>query len=158
MNLTQQIARARSLSRTSSASHTDNQVTDRINDGMREFVKRSHGHMKDEYLALSPKFQTETHFAIKVTTDAGADTVAITGTARSDATGTAVATDLQTTLQAGTHSTATVAWSTTAWAFTISIGGSEYITVSAPDGDTYADATRLLFNKTGREDAATWTG
>lgn len=145
---------ARRFARITSSSASDTQVNNLINDAVGQFAIDVGGFPKEERLAISAKFTTETYYAIHVKiVDSGAtvmDTdIAITATAREDATGTTVASDLQTALRAATGAvgTETVTW--TNFYFTIdykqgNTASGDYIEVSGPTTVTYADALELL--------------
>lgn len=163
MTLATLIDRVRSRSRTSVDFYANSEIQDLIDEGLDEFAKDVHGLRKETFLALSPLFDTATHFAIRLTIAGGANAlvatdVVITATAATNATGTVVAAALQTAIRAAGAATATVAWSTTEWKFTIDAIDSDSITIEAPSSILYADATQLLFNTTGEQTGTTWEG
>ncbi len=150
MTLAEATTEVRELTRTSSSALTDAQIMVSVNDGQREFGKEAHGLIKEGYLALAPSFDTATNFAIRLTITGGDDAlaatdIALTGTARLNTTGTIVASDLETTVQAAGASSTTVTWSTTDWTFTITApANTTSITLASPSGITYVDALNLL--------------
>lgn len=150
MTLLEAISRAREFARVTETSHTDAQVMNAINEGVKEFAKEAKGITKEAYLDIEPMFDTRTTFAIRLTITGGtnalaATDIAITSTERDNATGTTVASDLQAAIQAAGAASATVAWSTTSWVFTVdSLDGTE-VTVEEPSGIIYSDARALLF-------------
>lgn len=163
MTLGTLVSRVRRRSRTSSDFYTNSEVQELLEEGLDQFAIDVHGLRKETFLALSPLFDTATHFAIRLTIVGGANVLAatdvvITDTARTNATGTTVAADLQTAIRAAGAATATVSWSTTAWKFTIDALDSTSITIEAPDSILYADATALLFNTSGEQEDTSWTG
>lgn len=152
MTLAEATARVRRFARATSSGASDTEIMDAINDAQREFAKEANGLIKENYLTIAPLFDTQTNFAINLTITGGADAlaatdIAITGTARSNESGTTVATDLEAAIQAeiGGGATTSVSWSTTAWTFTISApAGTTSITLAEPDGITYVSALTLL--------------
>jgi hypothetical protein len=133
---------------------------DAINDGLREFAKAAHGLLKTGYVDVTPKFTTDTRFAFKLTTLGTAKTVNLSS-ASEDVSGGAVATVLQTTIQAATTawSAVSVSWGATSWDFSIKAPSASGITVSSPpDTDkTDIDAVDLLFGGGGSTSATIWT-
>lgn len=163
MTLDALITKVRSRSRAAADFYANSEVQDLINEGLDEFSKDVHGLKKETFLALSPLFDTATHFAIRLTVTGGTNALAatdivITAAAASNITGTAVATALQVAIRAAGPTTLTVAWSTTTWLFTIDAIDSTSITVEGPSSILYADATPLLFNKSGEQTGTTWAG
>lgn len=157
------ITKVRSRSRTDADFFANSEIQDLLNEGLDEFAKDVHGLRKETFLALSPLFDTATHFAIRLTVVGGANVlvatdIVITAAAASNITGTAVATALQIAIRAAGCASLTVAWSTTAWTFTIDAIDSTSITIGAPSSILYADATPLLFNTSGTQTGTTWTG
>lgn len=164
MTIATAIERARRWARITETSHTDAQVIDAINDGQREFAKECKGLSKEEYLQLAPLFDTKTWYAIRLTITGGTNALAatdvvITSTNRSDTSGTTIAADLQTAIQAAGAASATVAWSTTSWVFTIDSSDGTQVAVTDPTGITYASAVDLLFGGCARtQTGSTFTG
>jgi hypothetical protein len=153
MTLTKAISLARRKARTTEFQASDSDVVDALNEGQKQFAKDGYGLIKEDYIALTPVFDTRTNFAIRVTITGGtnalaATDVAITGTNRDDTTGTIVAADLQGALRTaiGVGANLTVVWSTTAWTFTIDTIDGTRIQLTSPSGITYVDAMGLLFN------------
>lgn len=132
----------------------DDHVDDLIQDAVNQFARDVGGFSLEVYPEISAAFDTRDYFAIHVEiVENGSQTVdtdvVITGTDRSGATGSQVATDLQAAIRAmtGATGTETVAWSN--FYFTIdwkqgNTASGDYIKVSAPTTTTYADATELL--------------
>lgn len=165
MTIAQQIVFAKRKGRVSGNVTTDTYTDDvtrfYINEGVREFCKKTKGISSEEFLTVTPTFNTRTNFAIRLTITGGSNAlsatdIAITATAYDRTTGTQVASDLQTAIQAAGAASATVSWSTTAWTFTIDASDSTSITIEAPDGITYVDATDMLFGKSGTQVSTTW--
>lgn len=164
MTLTECLTRARELSRVDSTAIADARVQQLIQEAVTEFAVDVGGFSKQDYPAISATFDTDTHFAIRVTIVGGtnaltATDVAITGTARSGATGAQVATDFQTTLQAaiGGGASATVTYDD--FAFTVDTIDGTSITFAEPSDVNYADARDLLgLSGTTTEAAADVTG
>jgi hypothetical protein len=161
MTLTELILRARARSRTSSDFVSDADFQDRIEEAINAFGLDTKAFIKHTYLDISPLFWTSTDLAISLTITGGtnalaATDIAITSLARSRATGTQVASDLQTAIQAAGASTATVTWSTTEWKFTIDASDATSITVDSPDSILYVDATDTLFGTTGTQSDTSW--
>lgn len=165
LTMANQISLVKRIARTDSGYLTETDTDDvarrYINMGVEEFVKKGRGPSKENYIDVTPKFDTRTTWAIRLTITGGtnalaATDVAITATAENDASGTTVAADLETAIQAAGAASATVVWSTTTWRFTIdSIDGTD-IEIGTPSGITYIDATEILFGKTGASGAQTW--
>ena len=138
---------ARRYSRVSSTQATDAQVNLLIQDAIDEFANDVDGFPTEEYLSIAARFDTKTNYAVRITVVGGngemsATDVLITGTARDDTTGTIVAADFQTTLQAATGESMTVAWAD--FAFTIDTLDATSIAFAAPTTVTYVDARELL--------------
>jgi hypothetical protein len=131
---------------------------DRVNDGIREFVKKTHGHMKDAYLTLSPVFDAQTNSAVKVTTDSASATFAITASALNGVGGTTLSTAFTTAIRASAIGTGSLAWNSSSWYFSLTIAGASSITIEAPSGDTYVDATYLVFGGGSTQSGTTYTG
>lgn len=162
MTLGALIAKVRSRSRVDAAFFANSEVQELLDEGLDEFAKDVHGLRKETFLALSPLFDTATHFAIRLTITGGtsdltATDIAITATARTNATGTVVAADLQTAIQI-VRPYVTVAWDPVAWRFYIDALDPDSITIEAPTSIHYADATSLLFNTTGTQNVQVWYG
>ncbi|KKK80416.1 hypothetical protein LCGC14_2823720, partial [marine sediment metagenome] len=159
----QLIKKVRSRSRTDEDFFDDSEVQELLNEGLDEFAKDVHGLRKETFLALSPLFDTALTFAIRLTVTGGTNALAatdivITDTARTNATGTTVAADLQVAIRLLAPTTLTVTWSTTAWKFTIDAIDSTSITIEEPESILYSDANPLLFNTTGTQTITTWVG
>ena len=138
---------ARRYSRVSSTQSSDAQLNLLMQDALDEFATDVGGFPTEEYLSIEARFDTKTNYAIRITTTGGGDAMAatdvvITGTARANTTGTIVASDFQTTLQAAIGNSATVTWSN--FYFTIDTLDATSITLEAPTTTTYVDARELL--------------
>jgi hypothetical protein len=158
MTLAAAIEKVRRLSRTNSSGGSNTLIMDRINEAMKEFAKAVFGLTKEGYIAITPLFDLQTTFAIRLTIDGGynelaATDIVICATAANDQTGSQVATALQVAIRAavvaGGHGGAgplglTVSWSTTAWTFTIDAQDSTSITVDNPTTIIYTSALELL--------------
>lgn len=135
-----------------------------INEGVREFLKGAGGVPKEDYLTVTPRFDTRTNWAIRLTITGGSNAlaatdIAVTSTDRSNVAGSQVATDLQTAIQAAGAGSATVAFNTSGadiWKFTIDSSDGTSIQVEAPSRVDYVDATDLLFGKTDTQTSTTW--
>jgi hypothetical protein len=122
---------------------------ERINEAMVEFARASYGLTKESYITITPLFDLQTDFAIRLTIVGGtnelaATDIAICATDAYDQTGTQAAEALQTAIRAAGPTTLTVTWSTTDWTFTIDAIDSTSITIAEPSGLTYASALELL--------------
>jgi hypothetical protein len=165
MTVANQITFVKRLARADSGYLTETDTDDvarrYVNTGVEEFVKAGHGPSKEDYIDVTPEFDTRTTWYIRLTITGGTDAisatdVAVTTTDRNDVTGTQVATDLQAAIRTATGGAATVVWSTTTWRFTIdSIDGTD-IEIGSPSGITFIDATDSLFGRTGSSSAQTW--
>lgn len=126
---------------------TDARLNSLVQDAVTEFTNDVGGFSMDVHPAIAATFDTETFYAIRITVVGGAGEmsatdVLITGTARDDTTGTIVAADFQTTLQAATGESMTVVWAD--FAFTVDTLDATSITYGAPSDVNYADARTLL--------------
>jgi len=157
MTLGDQITRVRDLARVATSSLSNQKVMDLLNEGMRQFAKDVRGLQTTGFVTVTPKFYTRTNFAFHLATDSASATVAVTASTRDYASGTLVASDLQTQI-ASTWASATVTWSPTTFKFTITIPSATSITVSTPSRADYVDATDVIFGGGGAEAASTWTG
>lgn len=158
-------SQARRYARIDTTAADDDQLNLLIQDAVDKFARDVGGFPMDENLVVAAAFDTETNFAFNVTiVESGSTTVdtdvVITATAREDATGTTVASDLQTAIRAmtGAVGTETVVWAD--FYFTIdwkqgNTATGDSITIAAPEGDTYVDATEILGIATGVTTGAT---
>ena len=137
--------RVRRLSRTSAESLSSANITILLNEGIQEFAKMAHGLMTENYVTLTPKFDTRTNFYLAISVDgASATTLAVTAATRDNASGGTVASDLQTSIQT-VWASATASWHSTTWRFDLTIPGSTSIAVAAPSGITQISALELIF-------------
>lgn len=151
MTLAQAIKETRKKSRTDENGCTNLEIVSYINEGQKEFAKTVHGLSKEDYVTITPLFDIQTQFAVRITIVGGTNEIEATDVAlctedATDQTGTQVATALQATLRTaiGVGADLTVAWSTTEWTFTIDGIDCTSITLAAPSGITYASALDLL--------------
>lgn len=151
MTLGKAITLTRKKSRTDDTTATNEDVVQYINEGQKEFARAVFGLTKEDYITITPLFDIQTDFAIRITIVGGtnemsATDVVICGTDANDQTGTQVATALQATLRSaiGVGADATVTWSTTTWKFTIDGTDCTSITLAAPSTIVYANALDLL--------------
>lgn len=147
-------SQARRYARVDTTAADDDQVNLLIQDSVDKFARDVGGFPEDVNLAIAAAFDTETTFAFHVTiVENGSETVdqdvTITSTAREGATGTTVASDLQTQLRAmtGAVGTETVTW--TNFYFTVDFkqgntATGDSIVLSAPTTKTYVDALEIL--------------
>jgi len=140
-------AQARRYSRVSSTGASNTQVDNLIQESIDEFATDVDGFPTEEYLSIAARFDTKTNYAVRITIAGGsnpmvATDVLITGTARANTTGTIVASDFQTTLQAAVGASPTVTWSN--FYFTVDTLDATSITYEAPTTTTYVDARELL--------------
>ena len=162
MNCADVLEKARAYSRVTSSGEADSQVNDLIQESLYAFAADVGGFFTEDYLPLTPKFDIETHFAIRLTVNGGsndlvATDVAIASSAGLDRLGGPVASNLQTAIVAKGASDVVVAWDSSNLNFTITDSNATAITVAEPSSGLYADATELLFGKTGAQDD-TWEG
>lgn len=151
MTLAEVITRARRLARTDTNAAADSILTDMVEDAVRQFSRDVHGFPYEEYLLAKATFDTNTDYRLRLYivggTNALATTdVAITATARTDASGDTVAGDLETAVNAAI-ATGDVSISFKNFYFefdTTNSTQSTSITVSAPDDEDYLDARDLL--------------
>lgn len=158
-------SQARRYARIDTTAADDDQLNLLIQDAVDKFARDVGGFPMDVNLVVAAAFDTETNFAFNVKiVENGSTTVdtdvEITATAREDATGTTVASDLQTAIRAmtGAVGTETVVWAD--FYFTIdwkqgNTATGDSITIAAPEGDTYVDATEILGIATGVTTGAT---
>jgi len=143
------ITKVRSLSRSTTSSASDTVVMERINEAMKEFARAAYGLTKKGYVSITPLFDIQTDFAIRITVTGGtnalaATDVAICATDADSQTGTQVATALQTAIRAAGPTTLTVTWSTTTWTFTIDGIDATSITIAEPSAIIYSSALELI--------------
>jgi len=164
MTLAECRTQARELGRLDTTAATDVRMNQLIQNAVDEFANDVSGFAKDDYPVIAATFDTATHFAIRVTITGGtnaltATDVAITTTARTDASGSTVASDFQATLRTavGGGANITVAWAD--FAFTVDTIDGTSITFAEPSDPNYADARDLLgLTGTTTEAAADHTG
>lgn len=154
MTLAALAAQARRYARIDTTAADSDQVNLLIQDAVDKFARDVNGFPMDVNIAIAAAFDTETHFAFHVTiVENGSETVdtdvAITTTAREDATGTTVASDLQATIRAMTGATGTETVTWTSFYFTIDFkqgntATGDYIQISGPSAVTYANALEIL--------------
>jgi hypothetical protein len=154
MTLAAAINKVRKRTRTSPSSHSDTEVMERINEAQKEFAKNVRSLNKEEYVTITPTFDIQTDFAIRLTIVGGtneieATDIVICAADAHDQTGTQVAAALQVAIRAAITSAGgtpdlTVAWSTTLWKFTIDAIDSTSITIADPSALPYASALTLL--------------
>ena len=154
MTVATAIGKIRRLAQTNVTGCSNQLLLERINEAQKEFAKAVKTLTKEEYVTITPLFDLQTHFAIRLTIVGGANElaatdIAITAADAADQTGTQAATALQTAIQAaitaaGGTPSLTVAWSTTTWTFTVDGIDCTSITVAEPSGITYAPALELL--------------
>ena len=159
---------ARRMSRVDTNGIPDSHVNDLINDAMEQLAKDVYGFPAEDYLTVTPKFDTRKNYALKVTITGGTNALAetdveITGTNRTDTAGATVATDLQTRARAdvGSGANLTVSWDSNAWAFTFNTIDGTRLQIDSPASNVYIDACPLLFGESGideTEAAASYTG
>jgi hypothetical protein len=161
-------SQARRYARVDTTAADDDQVNLLIQDSVDKFARDVGGFPEDVNLAIAAAFDTETNFAFHVKIVSNGievvDTdVPITATAREDATGTTVASDLQTALRAmtGAAGTETATW--TDFYFTVDLKqgqlvSGDYVSISEPSADTYVDATEILNLSGTKTDSTVITG
>lgn len=169
MTLAQQIIYAERRARVSSnvtTVSTSNDVTIQyINEGVREFAKIIGGIPKTAYLALAPKFDVQTNWAVRLTVTGGANAIAasdfvLAATNTSSLTAASYATYLGSQLSNNYAVSVSVSWDSTTWKFTLydETSAATHVEIGAPSGITYVDACDLLFNKIGTQSASYFTG
>lgn len=149
VTLASAIEKVRRLSRTSASGASNTVVMERINEAMKEFGRAAYGLTKKGHVTITPLFDIQTDFAIRVTIVGGTNALAATDVAicAADAngqTGTQVAAALQVAIRAAGPTTLTVAWSTTTWKFTIDTIDGTSITLANPSAIIYSSALELL--------------
>ncbi|MHA2067436.1 MAG: hypothetical protein ACXABY_23975, partial [Candidatus Thorarchaeota archaeon] len=132
-------------------------IVEHLNEGVAEFANSIHGLDAESYLRVIPKFDTDVMMAFRVITNAVSATISLL--AQTDATGTTIATDIDTQL-AGAGVTGTTIWSTTTWTFSISIPTATSFQIASPSDDStyYTDAIPTLFGGGSTVASATWLG
>jgi hypothetical protein len=131
-----------------------------INEGVREFSKRVHGLSTEAFVALAPKFEYDTTFAIKFTLGGNVNTygstdIPIATTAGQNVTPTNFMAQIVTNVNAAVGSlTISMGWSPSNWVFYINAPASTtFCQLQAPTDLRYTDATRIIFgggiSKTG---------
>ncbi len=151
MTLAEIAERARFFARASTAAASDGVLLSMMKDAVRQFSKDVFGIPMEEYLLATASFNSNANYAINLSITGGTNAfttadVAITSSTRTVASGTTIATDLQTAINAAI-ATGDVAVSFSNFYFTIdtdATGVSTEITVGEPDSEDYMDARDLL--------------
>lgn len=151
MELSEIAERARFFARASSAAASDGVLLSMMKDAARQFSKDVFGIPMEEYLLATASFNTNAKYAINLSITGGKNAfttadVAITSSTRTVASGTTIASDLQTAINAAI-ATGDVSISFSNFYFTIDTDAttvSTVITVGAPDSEIYMDARDLL--------------
>lgn len=158
MTLANATLRVRKIARASTLSHTDAEVMNAINEGLRQFSVDTNGNLKETYLALAPRFDSATNWALTMAGAGATASFTITGTARTDATGGTIASDLQVAIQAATTAwaTSTVSWSATTWKFTINVDTATSVVLSAPTRVDYVDALDTILGGGNTQTGSSW--
>ena len=140
-----------------------------LNEGFREFAKRVHGLSVQDRLAITPRFDIETNYAIKFQTQGSKNALAssniyVASTSLSMASGSSVASYLQTAINAAVSASLgsgsiTVNWSASSWQFYVSCGATATsVYFGSPSGDvTLVDASPVL-GLAGTNATSTFTG
>lgn len=140
-----------------------------LNEGMREFAKRTHGIAIEDRIALTPRFDIEANYAIKFQTQGSKNALASTNiyvasTSLSLASGSSVASYLQTAINAAVSTSLgsgsiTVNWSASSWQFYVSCGSTATsVYFGSPTGNvTLVDASPVL-GLSGEVATSTFTG
>jgi len=171
MTIANQVTFAKRFSRTSSnaltMTDTDDVVMTYLNQGVKEFCKKVHGIPKREYVAITPKFDLQTNFAVQLTVVGGVNEMAATDIVVAESeqfsvTGAVAAQHIQTMINAMNvtqlaSGSMVVTWDASNWCFYLDAQATS-ITVGAPDKDTYVDYTDELFGKSGAQATTTWLG
>ena len=150
----------RRLARTATSSLSDPDANELINQCIATMAQDVKGFKAHDILTIGALFTTRTHYGIRIEIIGGSNAlsatdIAITSTERTRGTGAQVAADLQTAIQAAGAATATVAW--TDFYFTVDASDSTSIEILSPeDLVTYADASELLFGRTGLQTGTSW--
>lgn len=164
MTLEEARTQARELARVDTTGISDVRLNEILQNCIREFANDVGGFAREKYPVVSASFDTDTHYAIRVTITGGtnalsATDVALTTTARSGTTGATVASDFQSTLRTaiGGGANATVTYDD--FAFTVDTVDGTEITFAAPSDANYADARDILgLTGTTTESGADVTG
>jgi hypothetical protein len=151
MTVAEVVDRARRYARINESAASNDFVATMVKDAVRQFSKDVFGLPMEEYLLVSATFNTNTSFAFNIAITGGANALAttdvvITATARTAASGTTVAGDLQTALNAAI-ATGDLSLSFTNFYFTIDTttsSASTAIEINGPDAQDYLDAQNLL--------------
>lgn len=151
MTVAEIVDRARLYSRTTSSAASNDVCSGIVKDAVRQFCKDIHGIPIEEYRVVTASFDTNTSMAFNITITGGTNALAatdvvITAAARSEASGTTIASDLQTALNAAI-ATGDLVVSFTNFYFTIDTTASAVSTamaIDSPDAETYLDAQELL--------------
>ena len=151
MTVGEVVDRARRYARINSSAASNEFVVTMVKDAVRQFSKDVFGFPLEEYLLATATFDTSTAFAFNIEITGGANAltatdVVITATARTNASGTTVAGDLQTALNAAI-ATGDLTVSFTNFYFTIDTStssSSTAIEITSPDAETYIDGQDLF--------------
>lgn len=149
MTLDEVRTQAREYARVSTSGMSDARLNQMIQNAVTRFARDVGGFAATDYPTVVASFDTRTTMAIRVTITGGtnalsATDVAITGTNRTEASGSTVASDFQTTLRAaiGGGANATVTYDD--FAFTVDTVDGTSITFAEPSDVNYSDARDML--------------
>lgn len=140
-----------------------------INQGMLEFAKRTKGIPVDDRVAITPRFDIETNYAVKFQTlgsknEIASTTVYVASTSLSLASGSSVAGYLQTAINAAVSAalgsgSITVNWSASSWQFYVSCGATATsVYFGAVENDNRAVNAGDVIGLVGSTATSTFTG
>lgn len=157
MILEDMVTQARRFSRTTESSHSNDVITQLINEGQKEFAREAFAIWRDDYITLDPKFDVKPNFYFKVILASASASFPVnaSGSSYNDISGASVAVSLASSIQ-GSWVAATCNWSSTSWAYTIGIPGESSIRVTSPEGEVYIDVTDMFFGGGSTQATATW--
>ena len=159
------LSQARVFARLSASGLSDTQAYTIIDQANQEVMADLNGVPARATVAIGAKFYLGAELYIRLTITGGADALSatdiqVTTATMSGASGTDVATELETNIQAaiGAGATTAVTWADFYFTITAPVGTTS-ITVEAPTGTAYGNAVSILFGSaTATQTGVTWTG
>jgi len=140
-----------------------------INEGCREFAKRVHGIATEAFIVLTPKFDLDSNFAVRLTISGGGDAmtatdVPVASSTLTNATPTTVAAHMASNVNAAVvaglgSGSVVMGWSASTWTFYMTPKATATtITFAEPSDQRYIDANDWIWGGTITKVGATVTG
>jgi len=157
--------RARVSSNATTISAASDVTTQYINEGTREFCKLVGGLPKRGYLDLSPKFDVQTNWAMRMTITGGANALtvqdmALAATNHTSLTGGSLAAYLGGEISNNLALSVSVSWDSDLWEFTFydEAAAATHWEIASPSNINYVDAVDHVLNKSGTQTGTYFTG